>query len=281
MWCSTPGCGAAAVVLDVELDAHRLLARVFLGDFRGQAGDAADDEHEAAGRRREAHVVEHGGERAVDVHRQRLDARARPPPPARVMKAMPSPATRFGPRHLEQHRDARIRRVDAMAEARQPPLLGDGLGDGSRAPPLRREPVARRRREAVGDELHAVRAGAAVLVADGQDAAPRPPRRSTGGCPRRPAAPPRTTARRRRDRRRRSGWRRAAAARRPTAAGRDAAATIVSVNVASLHQRRDARARASRCGSRRSRDRGAPRFHERPIIPGRCAADAVVTVPPP
>src|SRR3954469_18020466 len=66
-------CRGEAVVLHVELDPHRLLARVFLRDFRGESGDAADDEQEAAGRGSEAHVVENGGERAVDVHRQYLD----------------------------------------------------------------------------------------------------------------------------------------------------------------------------------------------------------------
>src|SRR6187401_3628545 len=67
-------CRGRAVVVDLELDAHRLLARVLFGDFGREPGDARDDEHEAACRRREAHVVQDPGKRAVDVHRQHLDA---------------------------------------------------------------------------------------------------------------------------------------------------------------------------------------------------------------
>src|SRR5262245_13818028 len=65
-----------AVVLDVEADAHRLLARVLLGDFRGNAGDAADDENEPAGGRGEAHVVQDARQGAVDIHRDRSDLTA-------------------------------------------------------------------------------------------------------------------------------------------------------------------------------------------------------------
>jgi len=43
-------------------------------DLGAQAGDAADDEQEPADRRRESQVDEDGGERAVDVQRDRFDA---------------------------------------------------------------------------------------------------------------------------------------------------------------------------------------------------------------
>ena len=71
--------GRLAVVAHRDLDAHRPLAGVLLRDFRGDAGHAADDEDELAGRRLEAEVVENRGERAVDVQRQPLDALAGDP----------------------------------------------------------------------------------------------------------------------------------------------------------------------------------------------------------
>ena len=52
---------------------HRPLARQLFHDFGGEARDAADDEDQARERRRKAHVVEHGRQRAVDVDGHRLD----------------------------------------------------------------------------------------------------------------------------------------------------------------------------------------------------------------
>ena len=72
----------------------------------------------------EAHVVQDRGERAVDVHRQGLDPRAR----LRLERLHEEDAVAgdaFGARHVEEHLHARIGGVHAMAEPGQPALLPD------------------------------------------------------------------------------------------------------------------------------------------------------------
>ena len=127
-------------------------------------------------------------------------------------------------------------------------------------------------RESVRDQLHAVRPGAAVLVADGEDAG------GDGRGDRWPVAgggQPRRRARRRarrRDRPRRSGWRRAAAARRAWAAGPRCSRTMMSVNVAPRISDVIVVAADPDVGRVRRRDRRAPGFHEARIIPDRWPA---------
>ena len=60
-----------AVILRVDL-AHRLLALAFLVGVRGDAGDARDDEQRSGDFGGDADVAADGGDRAVDVDRQRL-----------------------------------------------------------------------------------------------------------------------------------------------------------------------------------------------------------------
>ena len=114
---------------------------------------------------------------------------------------------------------------------------------------------ARRSRPAAISSMQ-IGAGAAVLVADRQDAGGDRRRDATAGCPRPPAAPRRTTARRRRDRP--TPIRIASSSRRSPGDGSRprCSSTIVSVNVAVLHQRRDvvpANPDVRRVGRRRSR----------------------------
>src|SRR5204863_5674095 len=101
------------------------LPRVFLRDFRGETGDAADDENQLARLRREAHVVEHGGETAVDIDRQRLDAVTRSGfdgPDETDAGAVGGPSA--GQR--EEHVDAAIHgAVDAVTETRHPLAASD------------------------------------------------------------------------------------------------------------------------------------------------------------
>ena len=149
-----------------------------------------------AGRRREAQVVQDRRERAVDVHRQRLDPRARPRPRAPRMKAMPSPATPSAARHVEQHLHARIGRVHAVAEARQPALLADRCLDRRAAPPApdgRPSRLAPRRVRPRSAPCSWRRRRRARRRSSGRRR--RSPRRSTAGCPTPPAARRRRTAR--------------------------------------------------------------------------------------
>ena len=176
-----------------ELDPHRLLARVFLEHFGAQSGDAADDEQELADQRRETEVDQDRRERAVDIQRDRLDALAH----RRFEREREADAVAGNPassRQREQHRDARIDRdVHAMSETGQPPLRRLGLVDHPRRGRVERSRFAPRS-QARRDQLHAAEAGAAVLVADGQDAG--------GDCRRRrlPVARRRETRRRARRR---------------------------------------------------------------------------------
>ncbi len=104
-------------VLDRKLDAHRSLTLVLFSDLRRQAGDASDDEHELARGRRESEVVKDRRKRAVDVHRQRLDGRAR----GLLEGAHEGHACTgdpFGLCHVEQRLRAGIRSVHTVSQAR-------------------------------------------------------------------------------------------------------------------------------------------------------------------
>ena len=81
------------------------------------------------------------GERAVDVHRQRLDPRARLGF-ERLHEEDAVTGDPFGARHVEQHLHARIGRVHAMAESGQPPFLADGRVDRALRGRGRRQPFA-------------------------------------------------------------------------------------------------------------------------------------------
>ena len=112
-----------------------------------------------------------GGERAVDVQRDRLDALAdRRFERAREADAVAREAGVL--REPEQHGDARIdRRVHAMSETGQPRLRRLSPRRPVRAATASSgRPSGARAVEARRDQLHAARAGAAVLVADREDA---------------------------------------------------------------------------------------------------------------
>src|SRR5712691_1159514 len=159
-----------AVVPYRDLDAHRLLARVLLEHLGAQPRDTPDDEQQLADHRRQAEVDQDGGERAVDVQRDRFEALAdRRFERAGEADAVAGQAGILGER--EQHVHARIDcRVHAVAEPRQPRprtlRLVDRLGRGG----VERQAVAPRTIEARCNQLHAARAGAAVLVADREHA---------------------------------------------------------------------------------------------------------------
>ena len=196
-----------------NLDAHRLLARVLLEHFGAQPGDAADDEQQLADHRREAEVDRIAASApsmfsGIGLIRSRDRRFER----AREADAVAGEAGVLGERRTA--RDARIdRRVHAMAEPGQPRFAAlRPRRPAAAAAASNDSAVAPRAIEARRDQLHAARAGAAVLVADREHAGGDRRRRATAGCPTRRAAPPRTTARRRRGRRRRSGSRRAAGA---------------------------------------------------------------------
>ena len=159
-----------AVVGDVERDAHRLLARVFLEHLGAQPGDASDDEDQLADHRGEAEVDEDRGERAVDVQRDRFDLLGH----RRFQRARETDAVASQTRVLreaEQHGDARIHgRVHAMSEAGQACLRRLRFVHQLRGDLLEGAAVAPRAFEAGGDQLHAAGARAAMLVADRQHA---------------------------------------------------------------------------------------------------------------
>ena len=73
-------------------------------------------------------------------------------------------------RHLEQDGDARVGRVDAMTETRQPGVLLNGPVDGAGRGIVQADALAARLFDGVLDEDHAPFAGAAVIVTDGEDA---------------------------------------------------------------------------------------------------------------
>ena len=73
-------------------------------------------------------------------------------------------------RHLEQDRGSRIGRVDAMAEAREPPAAARASVDEAARRFVQRDRLGLRARHALGNHLHAAGAGAAVVVADGENA---------------------------------------------------------------------------------------------------------------
>ena len=211
--------GAGAVVLDRDADAHRLLARQLLRDFRGQPGDAPDEKHESSEGRREAHVVQHGRQRAVDVDRQRLhrcgDGLLHRAGRTRCRRRR-SPL-RCG--QVEEERGASDRSCARDVRSRAGVCLPPA--------PVRRSACAAssivrslgcRERDAFGNLLHAAEARRRRDRRRRPASRPRPRPRSTAGCRTRPAAPSRTTGRRSRDRRHRSGSRRAALARPATAA---------------------------------------------------------------
>ena len=126
-----------------------------------------------AGRRREAQVVQDRGERAVDVHRERLDARGGLALRARAHEARcrrrracscrrgsNSTATRGSTSCARDGRDPGSRRFARTASSTS----------SRRAASSGASSVARAALEACRDQLHAARAGAAVLVADREDA---------------------------------------------------------------------------------------------------------------
>ena len=183
--------GRHAVVVDGDADAHRLLPGVLLGHLRRQPGDAADDEEELRRRRRKAEVVEHGGQRPVDVDGKGLD-----PGPGRRLQAQHEGDAVAGEaglaRHVEQDVHARVRACARGARGR--------ARAGRRPPrPRRLEPPPRAIEidslagvlDAGRDHLHAGGAGAAVLVPDGQqpggDGRGQGPAIAGGGQPRRRA----------------------------------------------------------------------------------------------
>ncbi len=139
------------------------------GHFSGQAGDAADDEEQAAEDRWKPHVVQHRRERAVHVDGQRLDGL-----PHDSLEGFHEgdAVSRQAvlPREIEQDRRARVSAVHAVTEAghssaRRPRFRRDqarAFGDGDRLPC--------RTLDAGGNHLHAAHARAAVLVSHGQDA---------------------------------------------------------------------------------------------------------------
>src|SRR5262249_57197001 len=130
-----------AVVLDVELDSHRLLARVFLEHFGAEAGDARNDEEQLADQRWKSKVVQNGRERAVDVEGNRLDACGNS-----TLECPGEGDARPGQtvlrRQAKQYVDARVNlRVYAMPETGQPRFVGLRFVDPPGRLPLQAIPL--------------------------------------------------------------------------------------------------------------------------------------------
>ena len=196
------------------------------------------------------------------------------------MNATPRPATR-SPGHPEEHRDTRVDCVHAMAEAWQPPLRAGGLRHDAGGSLLRRKAVARGHLQACRDELHAGRAGAAVVVADRQHTG-----RNRGRY--RLAVPGRDEARRCARGRPRAVVRHADQYRveqPPFARRREAPEQQEHDDVGEsrlAHQVRDAAPADPDVRGVRVDDGGVPGIHERPIIqsrpgPDRCYRSGTVT----
>ena len=180
------------------------------------------DEDELARSRRKAEVVEHGGQRPVDVDGKGLDLAACSAASSARTKAMPSPASPALARHLEQHVHPRVRRC--ARDARGPGSAPAADRGRRRAWPRRnRDGPTRFGRRSTPAAIISMQAGAgaAVLVADGQQ---HPAATAADSDSRLPDAASRArrarTARLRRDPQRRSGSRPAAARSRASAAGR-------------------------------------------------------------
>ena len=157
-----------AVVFDGDADPHRLLARVLLRDLRRQSRHASDHEQQLRRRRRKPQVVQHAGERAVDVDRQRLDRRGRGGLDCAnrrdaIAGDVPLPG------HREQDVHPRILRVLAMPEPWHASTRGADRFD-LRARRLGEPPPRRARSTTRPMRVHAGFAGAAVFVADRQHA---------------------------------------------------------------------------------------------------------------
>jgi hypothetical protein len=90
-----------------------------LRDFRTQASDAPDDEHEPAKRRRKAQVVQYRGECPVDVDWQRPDDCGESPFHG-LDECDPVTGDPARAGHLEQNGRSRVGLVHTMAKSRQP-----------------------------------------------------------------------------------------------------------------------------------------------------------------
>ncbi len=205
------------------------------------------------------------GERTIDVYRERFDGRRR-----RLFESAHEGHSRagnpLGLRHVEERVGARIRGVYPVPEPRQPTLVADRALHHRLCRGGHRDPFARGQREAFGDELHAIRARAAMLVANSQHA------RSNSGGDRLPVAgggQPGGCA----------GWGARAVIRyadedgveqAPLARRRQPAEVEQDDHVRErgvAHQRRNCVSTNPDIRCVRGCDRSAPRLHEHPIIP--------------